>query len=91
VVEESKREFWTAIAYAICADESGARPHPYLRYAVRVKSRFEFTTSAVLDERGYETFFLPIAADALGRTASKTSRLRALDLTCLARANGRCL
>ena len=45
-----------AIAHAICADESGARPHPHPWYAVRVKSRFEFTTSAVLSERGYETF-----------------------------------
>ena len=28
--------------------------HPW--YAVRVRSRFEFVTSAVLEERGYETF-----------------------------------
>ena len=40
--------------------------HPW--YAVRVRSRFEFVTSAVLEQRGCETF-LPIAADAPGRTA----------------------
>jgi len=45
-----------AIAHAICADESGARPHPHPLYAVHVKSRFEFTTWAVLGERGYGTF-----------------------------------
>jgi len=45
-----------AIAHAICADESGARPHPHPWYAVRVKSRFEFATWAALGEKGYETF-----------------------------------
>jgi transcription antitermination factor NusG len=38
-----------AIAYA-------ASPHPYPWYALRVKSRFEFVTSALLGEKGYETF-----------------------------------
>ena len=31
-------------------------PQPYPWYAVRVKSRFEFVTSAALSQRGYETF-----------------------------------
>ena len=33
---------------------AAANVHPW--YAVRVRSRFEFVTSAVLGERGYETF-----------------------------------
>jgi transcription antitermination factor NusG len=33
-----------------------ASPNIYPWYAVRVRSRFEFVTSAVLGERGYETF-----------------------------------
>jgi hypothetical protein len=33
---------------------AAADVHPW--YAVRVRSRFEFVTSAVLEERGYETF-----------------------------------
>ena len=45
---------------------AAANVHPW--YAVRVRSRFEFVTSAVLEQRGCETF-LPIAADAPGRTA----------------------
>jgi transcription antitermination factor NusG len=45
-----------AIAHAISAHEFGVGPHPYPWYAVRVKSRFEFATSAALGERGYETF-----------------------------------
>jgi transcriptional antiterminator NusG len=44
---------------------AAANVHPW--YAVRVRSRFEFVTSAVLGERGYERF-LPITADAPGRT-----------------------
>ena len=45
-----------AIASAISAHDSGAGPDPHPWYAVRVKSRFEFATSAALGERGYETF-----------------------------------
>ena len=33
---------------------AAANVHPW--YAVRVRSRFEFVTSAVLEEKGYETF-----------------------------------
>jgi transcription antitermination factor NusG len=33
-----------------------AAPNVHPWYAVRVRSRFEFVTSAVLEERGYETF-----------------------------------
>ena len=33
---------------------AAANVHPW--YAVRVRSRFEFVTSAVLAERGFETF-----------------------------------
>ena len=32
------------------------RPNVHPWYAVRVRSRFEFVTSAVLGERGYATF-----------------------------------
>ena len=38
------------------ATAPATRPHAYPWYAVRVKSRFEFVTSAALGERGYETF-----------------------------------
>jgi transcription antitermination factor NusG len=33
-----------------------AAPNVHPWYAVRVRSRFDFVTSAVLGERGYETF-----------------------------------
>ena len=45
-----------AVARAINAHEFGVGPRPHPWYAVRVKSRFEFATSAALGERGYETF-----------------------------------
>ena len=45
-----------AVAHATSAHEFGSGPHAHPWYAVRIKSRFEFVTSAALDERGYETF-----------------------------------
>ena len=38
----------------VLARAAAPNVHPW--YAVRVRSRFEFVTSAVLGERGYETF-----------------------------------
>ena len=38
----------------VLARAAAPNVHPW--YAVRVRSRFEFVTSAVLEERGYETF-----------------------------------
>ena len=45
-----------AVAQATSAYKFAADPYPDPWYAVRVKSRFEFATSAALGERGYETF-----------------------------------
>jgi transcription antitermination factor NusG len=38
------------------ATSPATSPYAYPWFAIRVKSRFEFVTSAVLGERGYETF-----------------------------------